>query len=250
MCGRYRLNRGWERDMQGMLAFVNEKLDIEQYVGQPDDRLDVRPTDPMPVIRIVDGRLLVEMRRWGFLALVSGPPDKRTGRPGKRVRKALFNAKSETAATSRAFRRAFVEQRCLIPLTSWYEWPEREEHGSTVKRRVEIASATHRTMFAAGLCETSTSFDTNAPVATFTMLTTSPTEFLGTIHDRAPLIVPERHHADWLAGDVAQARALTGVPPDAHDYALRDVTDDVVDAPSASRTATRPVEPPRNGELF
>jgi putative SOS response-associated peptidase YedK len=47
MCGRYRLNRGWERDLQGMLRFVNEKLDIDE------ERVDVRPTDPLPVIRSV-----------------------------------------------------------------------------------------------------------------------------------------------------------------------------------------------------
>ena len=60
------------------------------------------------------------------------------------------------------------------------------------------------------------------------MLTTSPTEFLGTVHDRAPLIVHERSCIDWLDGDVAQARALTGIPPDSHDFAVRDIDEAVV----------------------
>jgi putative SOS response-associated peptidase YedK len=206
MCGRYRLNRGWERDLQGMLRFVNEKLDIDE------DRLDVRPTDPMPVIRFVDGRLEVDIRRWGFLRLMPGAS-------GKRVRKQLFNAKSETAPMLKTFKDAFQTDRCLIPLSSWYEWPER----ASGKQKVEIAARHHRTMLAAGICETSRSFDTGEPVKTFTMLTTTPTEFLGAVHDRAPLILPEQHYADWLEGDAAQAQALTGAPPESTAYDLRDV---------------------------
>jgi len=219
MCGRYRLNRGWERDLQGMLRFVNEKLDIDE------DRVDVRPTDPMPVIRFVDGRLEVDIRRWGFLRLMPGSPNRATGKPGKLVRKQLFNAKSETAPVLKTFKDAFRTERCLIPLSSWYEWPERP----TGKQKVEIAARHRRTMLAAGLCETSRAFDNGEPVKTFTMLTTTPNEFLGTVHDRSPLILPEQHYADWLEGDAAQAQALTGAPPDSTAYELRDVDDEKPD---------------------
>lgn len=215
MCGRYRLRRGWERDLDGFLRFVNERVDVDE------ERVEIRPTDPVPVLRFEDGRVIVDIRRWGFLRLMPGAPDPRTGRP-KRVKKQLINAKSETAPVLKTFRGPFATSRCLIPMSSWYEWPER----AGGKRMVEITPRARRTVLAAGLFETSTAFDTNQPVKTFTMLTTTPTEFLGTAHDRAPLIVPSHRYADWLEGDAAQAQALTGAPPDSDDYAIEDVAPD------------------------
>jgi putative SOS response-associated peptidase YedK len=148
-----------------------------------------------------------------------GAPNRATGKAGKLVRTQLFNAKSETAPVLKTFRDAFRTERCLIPLSSWYEWPDR----AGGKQKVEIAARHRRTMLAAGLCETSRAFDSGEPVKTFTMLTTTPNEFLGTVHDRAPLILPEQHYVDWLEGDAAQAQALTGAPPDSTAYDLRDV---------------------------
>ncbi len=210
MCGRYRLNRGWERDLQGYLRFINEKLDVDENVGD-EDRVDVRPTDPMPVLLMHDGRLVVQIRRWGFLRLMPGAT-------GKLVKKPLFNAKSETAPSLRAFRDAFASSRCLVPMSSWFEWPD---HGGA-KRKVEIAPRGRQTMLAAGLYETSRSPTTGEPVETFTMLTTTPTAFLGNVHDRAPLVVPRHHWEDWVDGDAAQAQALTGIPPDSDAYTIDD----------------------------
>lgn len=215
--------------MQGMLRFVNEKLEIDSLsdddrdIGPGVDRADVRPTDPMPVIRSRDGTTVVEVRRWGFLRMVPGAPDRVTRLPGRLVKKALFNAKSETAPVLRTFRDAFAARRCLIPMTSWFEWPERETAAKPKKQKVEIAPRTRGIVLAAGLFETSAAPDTGLAVETFTMLTTTPTEFLGTVHDRAPLIVPPSHWLDWLEGDAAQAQALVGIPPDSGAFDVEDV---------------------------
>lgn len=131
------------------------------------------------------------------------------GVSGKLVKKQLFNAKSETAMTLRSFRTAFESSRCLIPMTSWFEWPMRDGK----KQKVEIAPKDGRTLLAAGMYEVSKTFDTGEPVATFTMLTTKPSEFLGEVHDRAPLVMLPQHYEDWIAGDAAQAQALIDVHP-------------------------------------
>ena len=208
MCGRYRLKRHWERDLLGQWRFVVEKVDLDE------ERDDVRPTDRMPVIRLDDHRPVMEMRHWGFLRLMPGTPDRVTGEPGKLVKKQLFNAKSETAAVLPSFRKAFAGGRCLVPMSSWYEWPEL----AAGKRKVEIARLDRKTMFAAGLYETSKHLKTGEPVLTFVVLTTKPNEFLGTVHDRAPLVLDARDYEMWLFGDVAQAQALCGVLPDSTQY--------------------------------
>jgi putative SOS response-associated peptidase YedK len=208
MCGRYRLKRHWEQDLLGQWRFVVEKVDLDE------ERVDVRPTDPMPIIRAEDFRPVMELRRWGFLRLLPGAPNRVTGQPGKLVRKQLFNAKSETAAVLPSFREAFARARCLVPMSSWYEWPELPGG----KQRVEIARLDRCTMFAAGLYETSTHFVSGQPVPTFVVLTTKPNEFLGTVHDRAPLILDPRDYETWLFGTAAQAQALCGAPPDSSRY--------------------------------
>ena len=61
MCGRYRLRRNWEQDLQGYLRLVIEKIDVEMQVGSDE----VRPTDRMPILRLdAEERLVPELRRW------------------------------------------------------------------------------------------------------------------------------------------------------------------------------------------
>ena len=64
MCGRYRLKRHCERDLLGDWFLAIEKIDIEREV----DQFDLRPTDPMPIIRMHGDLPIIEMRRRGFPA--------------------------------------------------------------------------------------------------------------------------------------------------------------------------------------
>ncbi len=225
MCGRYRLKRHWEQDLVGTWRFIVAKIDLDE------ERADVRPTDEMPIIRLEDHRPIMEMRRWGILRLMPGAPSHRTGEPGKLVKKPLHNAKSETAAILPTFRKAFAGGRCLVPISSWYEWPAL----ASGKQRVEISQLDQKTMFAAGLYETGKDFKSGRPVLTFLMLTTKPNEFLGNIRDRSPLILDPRDYENWLFGDVAQAQALCGVLPDSSRY-------DVRPAPEPVAAVTQPPE--------
>ncbi|MDQ6734707.1 MAG: SOS response-associated peptidase [Nitrospirota bacterium] len=193
----------------GHWHYIIEKIDLDE------ERADVRPTDLLPIIRLEHERPIMELRKWGFLRLMPGVS-------GKLVKKQLFNAKSETAATLPTFRKAFVNGRCLIPLSSWYEWPTT----AGVKHKVEISRIGQETMLAAGLYETSKDFKTGEPIETYVMLTTKPNKFLGTVHDRAPLILDRMDYDNWLFGDVAQAQALCGVLPDSSQYDVRPAPDE------------------------
>ena len=79
----------------------------------PVPNLNIRPTDPVHVVRQGEtGRQLCQMR-WGFVphwarALNDGP--------------LLINARAETLAEKPAFRAAARARRCLIPASWFYEW--------------------------------------------------------------------------------------------------------------------------------
>ena len=68
------------------------------------------------------------------------------------------------------------------------------------KTRVDISMKASRVFLAAGLYEVSNDNKTGEQVNTFTLVTTEPNDFLGTTHDRAPLVLEPEDWAKWLAG--------------------------------------------------
>lgn len=114
--------------------------------------------------------------RWGLIPSWSRDP--------KAVRH-TFNARAETLREKPSFRDAYRHRRCIIPVTRFYEWPQK------VKHRIERADGDLLTM--AGLWE---AHPTEG--LTCTMVTCAPTAALAPIHDRMPLILNAEQSEEWL----------------------------------------------------
>lgn len=93
-------------------------------------------------------------------------------------------------------------------MSSWDEWPET----GAGKQRVRVSRPSEPVFLAAGLYEFSNDPKTGARVPTYTMVTAPPTEFLGTVHDRAPMVLLSSQYRSWLAGG-DEAFALAGMHP-------------------------------------
>lgn len=52
------------------------------------------------------------------------------------------------------------------------------------------------------------------------MVTVPPNEFLGTVHDRAPMVLLPKQYGTWLDGGPA-ALSLVGTHPDADAFVVR-----------------------------
>lgn len=188
MCGRYHLDESWQE------SSTVESLNLEILDPEPklwEGSKEVFPRTYQPVIREHDGRLIVELRRWGFHRTW---PDK--AKPGLWVKRELINAVGATVDKLPTFKKAFKETRCLIPMSGWWEWPVLEG----IKTRVDITMKARPVFMAAGLYEVSKDNKTGEPVNTFTMVTTEPNDVLGTTHDRAPLVLEPAQYIEWLAG--------------------------------------------------
>lgn len=104
-----------------------------------------------------------------------------------------INARSETAHEKPAFRRAWDDRPCLVLSSGFYEW---QDHGRGPKTPYRIHREDDTAFAMAGLWEERTDGDTTA--RSVTILTTGANELMAPIHDRMPVILPERAEREWL----------------------------------------------------
>lgn len=184
MCGRY--------DLSDNPAAIKAKFRVPA-VPEFRPNADLRPTDSAPVVRRQAGGDAREaaLLRWG---LVPGwAADLKFG-----VR--CINARAETVATAPAFRQAYRRRRCLVPVNAFYEWTGERGH----KTRWRIALKDEPLFALAGLWEWWKDPAADRGVETYTIVTTRANAAVAPLHDRMPVIVPERLHDRWLdAGDPA-----------------------------------------------
>ena len=85
------------------------------YLEQPNfpPRYNVAPTQPVPIVRMVEGEREFALVRWGLIpAWVKDP----------RGFSLLINARGESVLDKPAFRNAMKRRRCLFPADGFYEW--------------------------------------------------------------------------------------------------------------------------------
>jgi putative SOS response-associated peptidase YedK len=123
----------------------------------------------------------------------------------------MFNARSEDARSKPAFRAPWRDgQRCVVPMSGWFEWPGKVKH---------VIRPTEGTLLAAaGLWERWRNAVDGAEVESFTMLTVAAPDWFAPIHHRS-LVLLDRAGVDaWLDPSVAtdDLRELLVAPPEAN----------------------------------
>jgi len=194
MCGRYSITSAPEA--------IRALFRYEEAPEFPP-RYNVAPTQPIPVVRLIDGKRRFALMRWGLVpAWVKDPA----------AFSLLLNARGETVCEKPAFRNAMKYRRCLIPADGFYEW----QVGARGKQPFYIRAKDGAPLAFAGLWETWTGpngeeLDTAAIVTTRANATLSP------LHDRMPVIVPPEAFYLWLDCthvDARTAEALIAPAPD------------------------------------
>ena len=160
-------------------------------------REDVRPTDQIQLIRPAEGGHELVSARWGFVPAGMGTVELE--------KYAMFNARIETLSESRAFGPAFQTQRCVIPLSAFYEWPTVD--GKKIKTRMSRPDGLP--LLVAGLwnrCE-----GREGVVESCNIVTRPPTPDLLSVHDRMPALLLSKDLKTWFHGttDEAKEAALT-----------------------------------------
>ena len=166
-----------------------------RYAEQPNfpARYNVAPTQPIPVVRLINGARTFTLMRWGLLPGWVKDPKGFT---------LLINARAETAAEKPAFRNALKRRRCLLPADGFYEW-KRE---GALKQPYFIRRRDRAPFAFAGLWET-WSGPGGEEIDTAAIVTTDASADLAALHHRMPVTIDPDDFDAWL-DDASDAQAV------------------------------------------
>lgn len=119
---------------------------------------------------------------------------------------AAFNARSETAYKSGAFRDAFKSKRCLIPADGYYEWTKNEEDGG--KDPWCITLPDWQPFAFAGLW----AHNEHLGITSCTILTAEAAPEIEHLHHRMPIILDPARFEQWLDPETSVSDAREILP--------------------------------------
>ncbi len=175
MCGRFTLRTPAKEIAQ---AFRVTAPDIEP-------RYNIAPSQPVAAVRRKpdrEGRELA-MLRWGLVPFWADDPQ---------VAYKMINARAETVAKKRAFRKAFAQRRCLIVADGFYEWQKTGEG----KQPFLIHMKDDGPFAFAGLWEHWKG--DGEEIESCTIIVTEANNLLKSIHERMPVILAPADYDVWL----------------------------------------------------
>lgn len=189
MCGRFNIIA--DPLTQLIMKIVNGELN--EYILE--DRFNIAPTEDVPVLlRSDDGAWQLNDMRWWLVPSWSPEPS---------TKFTMFNARSENLSKSRAFSTPFKRQRCVIPVSGYYEW--KKQASGKVPFHIQPADLTG--FLFAGLWD---SWQKGGQrVDSCTIITGAAAGPMADIHNRIPIHLSPDEVERWLnletSGDELQA---------------------------------------------
>src|SRR5499425_3075113 len=210
MCGRYMV--------------LSSPEAIRRLFGYPEQpnfppRYNVAPTQPVPIVRVVEGARQFALVRWGLIPPWVEDP---------RNFSLLINARVESVNDKPAFRNAMRRRRCLFPADGFYEWKAEGR-----RRRPYFVRRKDSSPFAfAGLWETWTG-PNGEELETAAIVTTVANRALRLLHPRMPAIIPPEAFDMWLDCSKIDAKIAAAMllPAPDHQFESYEIS------PAVNRTA-------------
>ena len=174
MCGRFTLRRPEKTRIEGVSA---------ADLAGAEPRYNVAPSQNiLGVIQTNDERHALYFH-WGLIPSWSKEP------------RGVINARAETIAEKPSFRDSFKRRRCLIPADGFYEW--RRE--GRAKQPFYFQMKDEGVFAFAGLWDTWGKDDDS--ITSCAIITTTPNELVGSVHDRMPVILRPSDFDTWLSSE-------------------------------------------------
>lgn len=177
MCGRLNVTA------DPLAALLMEAFGLSAV---PATNHNLAPTEPLLVVRASPaGNYDSAVMRWWLTPSWSKEMSSRY---------ATFNAKSETLAQKRSFAVPFRTQRCLVPVTGYYEWQTRQRE----KLPYYVRAAAGDGLLLAGLWDCWVNPENGERIESCTIVTTAAHENLRPLHHRQPVFLTGEEAKAWL----------------------------------------------------
>ncbi len=186
MCGRFVGNFNTDDLLAEFeAAAADAGLDIKFPDGhiQLAQNFNTAPTQAIPVVRLEEGALIVDAMFWGLLPIWSKDPS---------AASKMINARSETITEKPSFRNLVPNNRCIIPMSGFYEW---DRSNPKAKIPYYITRADGHLMLGAGIYTRSPLLDNNNTCA---LITRESVEDLSHIHNRSPVEFSAHDAIEWM----------------------------------------------------
>ena len=170
------------------MAIVRELEDEDWTVEAWDTaafqpRYNVAPTQQVPIL-LRDGPRVVRDMRWGLVP--HWAKDRSIGNK-------MINARAETLTEKPAFRGLVGRKRCVVLTDGFYEW--KRDEGSKVPHYIHDPDG--RLLPMAGLWSRWDKGE-EGPLCSFTIITTTPSSDVSSIHHRMPVILRPESIPTWI----------------------------------------------------
>lgn len=148
-----------------------------------------------------------QLLRWGLIPSWTPNPDL-----AQQFSNNNLNAKSETIFEKRSFKVPIKVQRCLIPVTGFFEW--REYHQKKYPYHIQLKE--EEIFCLGGISDQWTDRISGEIFNTFSIITTAANPFMEKIHNRKkrmPLILPHETAKDWLIPELKEPDIMEMMKP-------------------------------------
>jgi len=184
-----------------------EEFEATLAVEELSPKHNIAPTaESAIVVESKEGERRLGMARFGMI-----PHWAKSARQGAK----MLNARVETVASSKGYRRAFAKRRCLVAADGFYEWEHVDDEKLPYRFHLD-----GRPFGLAGLWAVWDSPE-GEKITSFTILTRPAMGEAATIHDRMPIVVPREGYATWLSREDVPEEVLMEVLADHRGAALR-----------------------------
>jgi len=173
MCGRFNVidNPGLQQLLQDL------GIDLQLPSG-----VNLAPTESISLVRDSEGIRTLDLARWWLTPSWAKEVDQKYS---------MFNARSETLASSPAFRHPFKSQRAVVPMSSFIEW--RPEGGA---KQPWLITNDRQALAVAALWDLWEKGDT--PLLSCTLVTVAAAQEFTPWHARMPLLLTPEEAEQWL----------------------------------------------------
>lgn len=186
MCGRF-VGSYKTSDLVREIGEAVEAAGLELRLPETQELLlhnfNVAPTNAIPVLLARNGAIELEIMQWGLVPSWSTDP---------RVGAKMINARAETLTEKVSFKNLLQSNRCIIPMSGFYEW---HREGERPKVPWYVKRSDDQMLMVAGLWTTSAVVDNRYTIA---MVTRESGDDLKAIHHRTPAHFSAQQACEWI----------------------------------------------------